>query len=80
MTDVNLLTERLEAHRGHLRAVAYRMLGSLMESDDAVLSGAAGQYASRARPLTIVDGKIVSIEVLADPDRLRALDLSAWSE
>lgn len=36
MTDLNLLAERFEAHRGHLRAVAYRMLGSLSESDDAV--------------------------------------------
>jgi RNA polymerase sigma-70 factor (ECF subfamily) len=30
------LTERFEAHRAHLRAVAYRMLGSVSEADDAV--------------------------------------------
>src|ERR671931_1619772 len=30
------LAERFEAHRAHLRAVAYRMLGSLTEADDAV--------------------------------------------
>ena len=28
--------ERFEEHRKHLRAVAYRMLGSLSEADDAV--------------------------------------------
>jgi RNA polymerase sigma factor (sigma-70 family) len=32
----NELAERFEAHRGHLRAVGYRMLGSLHEADDAV--------------------------------------------
>ena len=30
------LAERFEEHRSHLRAVAYRMLGSLREADDAV--------------------------------------------
>jgi RNA polymerase sigma factor (sigma-70 family) len=30
------LAERFQAHRPHLRAVAYRMLGSLSEADDAV--------------------------------------------
>jgi RNA polymerase sigma factor (sigma-70 family) len=36
MTDDRLLAERFEQHRRHLRAVAYRMLGSLSEADDAV--------------------------------------------
>ena len=36
MSDQDWLTERFEAHRGHLRGVAYRMLGSLAEADDAV--------------------------------------------
>ncbi|RIQ17845.1 sigma factor [Jiangella rhizosphaerae] len=36
MDERDRLAERFEAHRGHLRAVAYRMLGSLSEADDAV--------------------------------------------
>ena len=32
----NWLAERFEENRTHLRAVAYRMLGSLSETDDAV--------------------------------------------
>ena len=36
MDEREWLTERFEQHRGHLRAVAYRMLGSVSESDDAL--------------------------------------------
>ncbi|MFE3542910.1 sigma-70 family RNA polymerase sigma factor [Nocardia sp. NPDC059177] len=36
MHDEQLLADRFEAHRTHLRAVAYRILGSLTEADDAV--------------------------------------------
>ncbi len=36
MNERDWLAERFEEHRIHLRAVAYRMLGSLSEADDAV--------------------------------------------
>ncbi|GAA3935915.1 RNA polymerase sigma factor SigJ [Actinomadura viridis] len=36
MDDVDRVTGRFEEQRGHLRAVAYRMLGSVSEADDAV--------------------------------------------
>lgn len=36
MDEREWLTERFEQHRPHLRAVAYRMLGSVSETDDAL--------------------------------------------
>jgi RNA polymerase sigma factor (sigma-70 family) len=36
MEHTEWLSERFEQHRSHLRAVAYRMLGSLTDADDAV--------------------------------------------
>src|SRR5487761_501941 len=36
MDENEWLADRFEEHRSHLRAVAYRMLGSLTEADDAV--------------------------------------------
>ena len=36
MNDNHWMVERFEEHRAHLRAVAYRMLGSLSEAEDAV--------------------------------------------
>jgi RNA polymerase sigma-70 factor (ECF subfamily) len=39
MTERDDLAERFEEHRTHLRSVAYRMLGSMSEADDAVQEG-----------------------------------------
>lgn len=36
MDEREWLTVKFEENRSHLRAVAYRMLGSLTESDDAL--------------------------------------------
>jgi RNA polymerase sigma-70 factor, ECF subfamily len=36
MDDKNFLAEQFETHRNYLRGVAYRMLGSLSDADDAV--------------------------------------------
>jgi RNA polymerase sigma factor (sigma-70 family) len=51
MDDTQHLTEQFEANRSHLRAVAYRMLGSLSEADDAVQE--AWLRLNRARTSTI---------------------------
>src|SRR5829696_1869871 len=70
MEENGLLAERFEANRAHLRAVAYRMLGSLDEADDAVqeawlrLSGSDATGIENLRGwLTTVVGR-VSLDML----------------
>ena len=36
MAETEWLSDQFEKHRAHLRGVAYRMLGSVAEADDAV--------------------------------------------
>lgn len=64
-TDQEWLAQRFETHRPHLRGVAYRMLGSLTEADDAVqeawirLSGADTRDVENLRAwLTTVVGRV----------------------
>jgi RNA polymerase sigma factor (sigma-70 family) len=59
------LAERFQAHRGGLRAVAYRMLGSLSEADDAVQEtwvrltrSDTGEIANLGGWLTAVTGRV----------------------
>jgi RNA polymerase sigma-70 factor, ECF subfamily len=65
MNETNWLAENFEANRPHLKAVAYRMLGSLSEAEDAVqeswfrLSGAdAGEIENLGGWLTTVVARI----------------------
>jgi DNA-directed RNA polymerase specialized sigma24 family protein len=88
MDEHDWLAERFEENRGRLRAVAYRMLGSLSEADDAVqeawlrVSRAGtrdvenlGGWLTTVLARTITAGKVVAIDQLAGPERIRQLDL-----
>src|SRR6266536_723133 len=55
MDETEWLAERFEQHRPRLRAVAYRMLGSLAEADDAV-QDACGAYLPD--PVITADGDL----------------------
>ena len=72
MTDPDWLAERFEAHRPHLRGVAYRMLGSLSEAEDTVQD--AWLRASRAGTADVenLGGWLTTIVARLSLDRLRA--------
>jgi RNA polymerase sigma factor (sigma-70 family) len=72
MGDQDRLAERFETQRGHLRGVAYRMLGSLSEADDAVQE--AWLRLSRADPSGIenLGGWLTRVVARVCLDMLRA--------
>jgi RNA polymerase sigma factor (sigma-70 family) len=72
MTEDDWLAKQFEEQRGHLRAVAYRMLGSLAEADDAVQD--AWLRASRADGTAIenVRGWLTTIVARVSLNVLRA--------
>src|SRR5437870_4204327 len=72
MSESDSLAERFEDHRGHLRAVAYRMLGSMAEADDTVQD--AWLRASRAGAADVdnLGGWLTTIVARLALDRLRS--------
>ncbi len=72
MTESEWLAKQFEEQRGHLRAVAYRMLGSLAEADDAVQD--AWLRASRAdgAPIENMRGWLTTIVARVSLNMLRS--------
>jgi RNA polymerase sigma-70 factor (ECF subfamily) len=74
MTEHSWLTERFEENRPRLRGVAYRMLGSLSEAEDAVQE--AWLRLNDIDAATIENARVTRVEAVGDPARLRGLDIA----
>src|SRR5271165_6266210 len=59
--DRQWLADRFEEQRGHLRAVAYRMLGSMAEADDAVQDAWLRLSQSRASGVENLGGWLTTV-------------------
>jgi RNA polymerase sigma factor (sigma-70 family) len=72
MADPDWLAERFETHRTHLRAVAYRMLGSMSEADDAVQDAWLRLARADAASVDNLGGWLTTVVARLCLDRLRA--------
>ncbi|MGH3389026.1 MAG: sigma-70 family RNA polymerase sigma factor, partial [Actinomadura sp.] len=72
MDEKTFLAERFEADRPHLRAVAYRMLGSLSEADDAVQEAWLRLSRSGADDIENLGGWLTTVVGRVCLDMLRA--------
>jgi RNA polymerase sigma factor (sigma-70 family) len=72
MNDYDRLTEEFETHRKHLRGVAYRMLGSLNEADDAVQESWLRLNRSETRAIDNLGGWLTRVIARVCLDMLRS--------
>ena len=72
MAKADLLTDRFEASRAHLRAVAYRMLGSYTEADDAVQEAWLRADRADVGGIENISGWLTTIVARICLDKLRA--------
>ncbi|WP_216207281.1 RNA polymerase sigma factor SigJ [Amycolatopsis aidingensis] len=72
MTERDLLARRFEEHRTQLRAVAYRMLGSLAEAEDAVQEAWLRLARSEAEEIDNLGGWLTTVVGRVCLDLLRA--------
>ena len=68
----DVLAERFEAHRGRLRAVAYRMLGSVSEAEDAVQEAWLRLHRSDADAVENLGGWLTTVVARVALNMLRA--------
>jgi len=72
MDEKSLLSGRFEENRKHLRSVAYRMLGSLSEADDAVQEAWLRLNRSDASGIENLSGWLTTVVARVSLDMLRA--------
>jgi RNA polymerase sigma factor (sigma-70 family) len=72
MDDTDFLARRFEEHRSHLRAVAYRMLGSVSEADDAVQEAWLRLSRADASRLENLGGWLTTVVARVSLNQLRA--------
>jgi RNA polymerase sigma factor (sigma-70 family) len=72
MTEREWLAEQFEANRSHLRAVAYRMLGSLSEAEDAVQESWLRVSRSDTSEVDNLGGWLTTVVARICLDQLRA--------
>lgn len=72
MSETDLLADRFEEHRGHLKAVAYRMLGSLSEAEDAVQEAWLKLSRSETREIENLGGWLTTVVGRVCLDMLRS--------
>ena len=72
MSERDYLAERFEEHRTHLRAVAYRMLGSVAEVDDAVQEAWLRLSRADAKEIDNLGGWLTTVVARVCLDMLRS--------
>ena len=77
MEDADRQAREFEQHRAHLRAVAYRMLGSLSEAEDAVQESWFRLHRSEAGQVENMRGWLTTVVARVSLDMLRARSRSS---
>jgi len=72
VSDSDLLSKEFELHRPHLRAVAYRMLGSMTEAEDAVQESWLRLARTDAEAVSNLGGWLTTVVARVALDMLRA--------